>query len=105
MRPGSGEEYGESSAGIMAMLKEIGYPYPVYGHRVIMGEENLAYFVILHDGLGNFYGEKDFGNYLQAAGAGEKWSAHMDARGSLVFRNDMFQSQFRKDLSYTPQGE
>jgi hypothetical protein len=105
VQPGKREAYSENSAGIMAMLKEIGYPYPVYGYRVIMGEENLAYFVILHDGLGNFYGEKDFGNYLQTAGMGEKWSEHMDARGSLVYKNDMFQAEFRKDLSYLPEGE
>lgn len=105
IRPGKGEEFSENTVGIMAMLKEINYPYPVYGHRTIMGDENRASFVILHDGLGNFYGEKDFATYLEAAGESEKWSNHMDARSELVYDNDMMQMQWRKDLSYLPESE
>jgi hypothetical protein len=105
MRPGKGEEFGESTVGIMAMLKEMNFPYPVYGHRVLIGEENLAYFVVLHDGLGDFYGANSMGQLLEASGIGERWSQHMSGRDQLVYRYDNFQAQFRKDLSYMPEGE
>lgn len=104
VRPGMNEEFSENSAGVMAMLAEMGFPYPIYGHRTLMGDENRARFVVIHDGLSNFYGDKSFGQFIEAAGMGEKWSSHFETRQEMIFRNDNFQASYRRDLSYQPEG-
>jgi hypothetical protein len=102
VRPGMAEAYSENTAGIMTLMGEIGFPYPIYGHRVLLGDENLTYFVVLHDGLSDFYGEKSFGAFIEAAGVGEEWAAHFEARNELVYATDTWQSTWRQDMSYLP---
>ena len=102
VRPGRGEEYGENTASLMKMLGETGFPYPIYGHRVLLGDESLTYFVVLHDGLSDFYGEKSFGAFIEAAGIGEEWAALFEARNDLIYANDNYQTTWRQDLSYLP---
>jgi hypothetical protein len=102
VRPGMSEEYGENTAAVMALFKEMGYPYPIYGHRVAMGDENLTYFVVLHDGLGDFYGAKSIGQLLEASGLGERWGELFEARGQLIYNNDSYQVGWRQDMSYLP---
>ena len=102
VRPGKAEEYSENTAEIMKMLGETGIPYPIYGHRVLMGDENLTYFVVLHDGLSDFYGEKSFGAFIEAAGIGEEWAALFEARSELIYASDNYQTTWRQDMSYMP---
>lgn len=102
VRPGMAEEYSENTAGIMGMLGEMGFPYPVFGYRVLIGDENQTYFVLLHDGLSDFYGEKSIGAFLEASGMGDAWGEHMNARNELMYANDMWQSTWRQDMSYMP---
>jgi hypothetical protein len=102
VRPGRAEEYSENTAGIMTMLDEMDFPYPVYGHRVLMGDENLTYFVVLHDGLSSFYGDNSFEAFLEATGMGEAWGEHMSARNELIYATDFWQSTWRRDMSYMP---
>ena len=106
VRPGMNEEYSENTEAVMGLMKEIGYPYPIYGHRVAMGDENLTFFVVLHDGLSDFYGAKSFGALIEASGAGERVSEVFEARGALTYNNDSYQVEWRRDLSYMgPDGQ
>lgn len=106
VRPGMNEEYSENTAAVMGLMSEIGFPYPIYGHRVAMGDENLTFFVVLHDGLSDFYGANSFGALIEAAGIGERWSEVFDARSGLTYDNDNYQLGWRQDLSYSgPDGQ
>jgi hypothetical protein len=106
VRPGMNEEYSENTEAVMGLMKEIGYPYPIIGHRVAMGDENRTFFVVLHDGLGDFYGAKSFGALIEASGIGESWSEVFEARSGLIYNNDSYQADWRQDLSYSgPDGQ
>ena len=104
VRPGMNDEFSENTASVMALVKEMGFPYPIYGHRTLMGEENQVMFVVVHDGLSNFYGDKSFGQFIEASGMGEKWAELFEARNGMIYRSDNYQAGWRKDLSFQPEG-
>jgi hypothetical protein len=106
VRPGMNEEYSENTEAVMGVMSEIGFPYPIFGHRVAMGEENRTFFVVLHDGLSDFYGANSFGALIEASGIGERVGEVFSARGELTYDNDSYQVVWRQDLSYSgPEGQ
>ena len=60
----SNQAFDENTKQLMSMIAESGFPYPVIGQRMVVGEGGVAAFVVLHDGLDQFYGEKSLINYL-----------------------------------------
>ncbi|MFQ5691340.1 MAG: hypothetical protein ACE5HQ_13855 [Gemmatimonadota bacterium] len=102
VKNGQEEAYDENTKAIMAALKETDFAYPIFGHQVIMGDTDETYFVVLHDGLENFYGENSFANAIEKSGIGEKWGALFQARPGLTRGNDNYTSAYRADLSYRP---
>ena len=73
VRFGSLQAYDGNTKELIGMIAESGFPYPVIGHRTVIGEGGVTSFVVLHDGLDQFYGEKALVNYLTEAGLAEKW--------------------------------
>jgi hypothetical protein len=98
----SNQAFDENSRQLIGMLQEVGFPYPVIGQRSVIGEGGVAAFVLLHDGLDQFYGEKDLGKYLVDAGVGEKWGELIAARGAMMRKSMNYPTIFRPDLSYLP---
>jgi hypothetical protein len=102
VRFSSNQAFDENTKQLIGLLKEVGFPYPVIGHRTVIGEGGLASFVLLHDGLDHAYGDKDLGKYLADAGVAEEWGAAIDARNGMMRRSMSYTSVFRPDLSYLP---
>jgi hypothetical protein len=98
----SNQAFDENTKQLMSMIAEAGFPYPVIGQRMVVGEGGVAAFVVLHDGLDQFYGEKSLINYLTEAGLGEKWGEVIGARGAMMRRTVNYATTFRPDLSYLP---
>lgn len=103
-RIGSASEaaFGESTQGIMRMLGEMGYPYPVYASRVMLGEEAVE-FVIPFDTPGNFWGQHSLPAHLEQSGMGEAWESHMRERGSMLLDTESMMAFFMPELSYMPE--
>jgi hypothetical protein len=96
------QAFDENTKQLIALLQEMGFPYPVIGHRTVIGEGGVASFVLLHDGLDQFYGEKAMDNYLTEAGMAAKWGEVIEARLGMMRRSMNYPSVFRPDLSYLP---
>ncbi|MFQ5680328.1 MAG: hypothetical protein ACE5HP_12825 [Gemmatimonadota bacterium] len=94
------EAFDANTKELIALLGEMDFPYPVYGHRVRVGDIGQCYFVVLHDGLDHFYGDKSIEKFIEAAGVGEKWGTAMQARGPMMRSTDSFNVAYREDLSY-----
>lgn len=102
VRFASNQAFDENTRALIGILGEAGYPYPVIGHRSVIGEGGVASFVLLHDGLDQFYGENDLGKYLVEAGLAEKWGETIEARGAMMRKSMNHPTFFRPDLSYLP---
>jgi quinol monooxygenase YgiN len=102
---GSEEAYAENTRKVMAMLGEVGYRYPVHGHRTVIGEGGQAIFAVLHDGEENFHGENDLAKLLEASGKGEAWGELMGERMSLLRDHETYNVTYRPDLSYHAGGD
>ncbi|MGH7540473.1 MAG: hypothetical protein ACRELC_05700 [Gemmatimonadota bacterium] len=98
---GSEEAYDASTKAIMAMLGEIGYPYPVFVSRVILGEETVD-FAIPFDTPGNFYGQHSVFALLEQAGRTADWESLMGERRSLLARTETLMVFYAPELSYRP---
>lgn len=96
------QAFDENTRQLIAMLGEMGFPYPIMGHRTLIGEGGVATFVLLHDGLDKFYGENAMENYLSEAGLAEQWGEVIQARRGMMRRSMSYPSYFRPDLSYMP---
>ena len=99
---GSNQAYNENTLTLFELLEGMEFPYPVFGNRTVVGDGDLTSFIVLHDGLANFYGENNLGNYLQAAGLGEDWGEMIEARDGMLRKAMSFPAGFRADLSYLP---
>jgi hypothetical protein len=98
----SNQAFDENTKELIGMLQESGFPYPVIGHRTVIGEGGVASFVLLHDGLDQFYGPKALSKYLADAGMVERWGEVIQARGGMMRRTMNYPTVFRPDLSYLP---
>lgn len=104
VKSGHEEAVQESVKGIMAILKEAGYPYPVFSHRVLFGELGRMDFVIAFDNLANFHGTNSLEKILGSKMLGEKWGAQMMKHDANIVMTRSDDKLYRADLSYMPSG-
>lgn len=98
MKFGVDEAYAESTKNVMGMLTEMGYPYPVIGHRTLVGDGGKVSFVILHDGLADFYGSSSIENVASPAQL-EAWGEEFAKRNQMVTKRNSFNVVYVPDLS------
>lgn len=102
---GHQQAFAENTRAIIGLLGEIGYPYPVFGHRGVIGEGGQVTFVIVHDGLDRFYGENSVERLLAAAGKQEEWGRLMEARSPMLLKAASFTAAYLPEHSYEPATE
>ncbi len=103
LKSGKGDEFTQVTKDIMALLKEIGYPYPVAGHRVRFGDTNRRIFVTWFDNKSNFYGEKSLMAVIEKKGAGERWGELMSRISALIIDGDHSDAVYKPEMSYWPE--
>ena len=100
---GKDEEFDALAKEYVSVLKDIGYPYQVAGHRVRFGNTGRVVFVTFYDTRENFYGKNDFDQMVMSKGAGEKYQ---EIIGKFLMVVDDFKSShiaYRTELSYWPE--
>ena len=90
--------FDESTKDVMGMLTEMGYPYPVLGHRTLVGDGGKVSFVVLHDGLADFYGPNSIESVANEAQM-EAWGEEFAKRNQMVTKRNSFNVVFLPDLS------
>lgn len=100
LMPGTSEAYGANTIALMDMFREMGYPYPIYANRVVVGDESMVYFVMPYDDLANVYGENSIGSWLEKTGMGEKWGALFEERRPMQMDTNSFSMSYASGLSY-----
>lgn len=103
LKSGVGDEFTEVTKDIMALLKEVGYTYPVAGHRVHFGDTNRRIFVTWFDNKSSFYGEKSLMAVLERKGAGERWGELMGSLSALIIDGDHSDVVYKLEMSYWPE--
>ena len=103
LKYGVDEAYDENARDIMGMLKEMSYPYPVIGHRTLVGEGGKVSFAVLHDGLAEFYGPNAIDNVASPAQL-EAWGKAFEAQDAMVMRRNSFNAVYVPELSNAPTG-
>lgn len=104
-KPGKEEAFDQSTKRIMGMLREVGYPYPVFGHRTVIGDMGHGAIVVAHDGLSDFFGEKGLMTLLETRGKTEAWEKIVGERQALLRDTETSMSMYLPELSYSPATE
>lgn len=97
---GSEEAFRENTKAVLALLAEVGYRYPVYAHRTVIGDNGLFVLAVVHDGDANFHGVNSLQGLLEKAGKGEAWGKVMQERMSLLRDHETSSITYRPELSY-----
>ncbi len=99
--PGKQEAWAENTKGVMAMLGEMGGPYPVIATQTIMGDMRVS-FVVPFDNMSNFYGANSLQQRLADTGMQEPWGAHMEKRSPLLSKTKSQFAWYLPEHSYRP---
>lgn len=102
VRFGHQQAFAENTKAIMGLLGEVGYPYPVFGHRGVIADGGQVTFVVVHDGLDRFYGQNSLERLLAAAGKAEEWGRLMEARSPMLRKVASFTAAYLPEHSYEP---
>ncbi len=100
---GNLQAFDQNTRELIAALAEMDFPYPVIGSRVVIGDNDKAAFVVVHDGLPGFYGENNIQTFIESAGMAEAWAKLIEARMGLMRRTASYPATHRPDLSYNPE--
>jgi hypothetical protein len=82
-------------------MDEMGYAYPVWGHRPRLGGSGEHSFVTPFDSQENFYGVNNFERVVQAQGAGERLQEFMGRFAAVMLDARVFDTEPIPALSYT----
>jgi hypothetical protein len=100
--PGKGATYDSVRRDLVKFRQKIGYPYPVYAFRVVLGEPRMVY-VTGYDSRDKFFGANTLAALVEKAGAGAEWQA---LGGRLLASMDREWKTtlwaYARDLSYLP---
>jgi hypothetical protein len=105
VKSGKGEEFSELTKDVMAFFGEIGYVYPVAGHRVHFGDTDRRVFVIWYDDAAGFYGANSLETLVEKKGAGERWGKLMARMATLIVDADHGDSELKPGMTYWPVSE
>jgi hypothetical protein len=104
VKPGKEQQFDALTKEFVQFVKENGYAYAVDGHRVHFGDQQKTVFVTFFDSKDAFYGRNGLDALVTRKKVQEKW-ADMIRRLSLVVSDiEHFDSRYRPDLSYWPEG-
>ncbi len=76
VKNGSEEQFGEIVKDIFALLKDVGYAYPVIGTRVVFGTNRVS-FITMYGDAGSFYGDGSMESVIAKNNAGARWQELM----------------------------
>ncbi len=96
------EAFDQNTRELLAALGEMDFPYPIFGSRTLLGENDKMTFVVVHDGLPAFYGENNIEGLIERAGMGERWGVLIEGRMGMMRKTASYPATYRPDLSYDP---
>lgn len=102
VKSGMDDEFGELVKEFMAFFKEIGYTYPIYGHRVRFGDSGRRVFVTVFDSKEAFYGSRSLDNLIEMKGAGEQWGGLLERFAKVITAAKHSDTEYQPHLSYWP---
>jgi hypothetical protein len=99
LKPGVELEWNALVKDFMTFFGEIGYPYPIEGHRVRFGE-GRSVFVTVYTSPGEYFGPNSIESLAQARNAGDRWGQLIGRMSQLVARARDAHHMFVPGMSY-----
>ena len=100
IRPGHEEPFGEVLTDYLGFVREMGYAYPISGHRPRVGGTGEHTFVTFMDSQENFYGKNSLERIAGAQGAGERLQEYMVRFSEHMLDADMYDAFIVPEMSY-----
>ena len=105
LRPGKQEEFSQLSEDVVAFLEEIGYAYPISGHRVHFGDTDRTLFVTWYDSRTDYYGAKSLDAAIAEKGAQEGWGQLIRRVLELIIDVRDSDRVMKPAMGYSPKAE
>ena len=83
VKNGAEQQFDELVKEFYGFFKEMGYAFPIIGHRVILGEARTS-FVTPYDDRAAFFGEGDINALVMKHGAGARWQELLGKMSQLT---------------------
>lgn len=85
---------------MIELQRELNYPYPVHGHRVLYGDVGRFVFVEFYDDRAAYWGENSWDAYVEKAGRTAEWEAIGERFRQIVKHWQDREIEFQGELSY-----
>lgn len=105
IKPGKQQEFGELIEEFGAFFGEVGYRYPVDGHRVHFGDTGRAIFVTFYDSKEAYYGANSLDRLIAEKGAGEKWGDLLERLSAVMVGMEHGDAEMQAGMTYWPSSE
>jgi nucleotide-binding universal stress UspA family protein len=105
LKSGKEQQYGELVKDVVTVLEEIGYPYPITGHRVHFGDSGRTVFVTWYDDRASYYGVNSLERLLREKDALARWGELLSRLPELVLDLSDRDATIKPRMSYWPEQE
>ena len=103
VKPGKGDAHAENTAGLMKIISDVQWRYPVHAFDGVIGDGGLRVYVVPFDDMSTFYGEGSLPASLAQHEKAEEWEALMGERMKLVRAMDNQDHAFVPGMTYMPE--
>lgn len=100
LKGGVEQEFDGLIKDFMAFFKEMGYAYPVHGHRVRMGDTGRALFVTMYDTPEAYFGANSIERLVQQHNTTERWGELLERLAQLVTAGEESFMMYQPSMSY-----
>jgi len=102
IKGGQEEAFNAAVQEFMKFFADIGYPYPITGHRVLLGDTQRVDFVTFYDSKAAYHGPNNMVDLAEAAGMGDAMGTLSDRMTATITDWMHFDQEAKPDMSYWP---
>lgn len=105
IQPGHEEEFGAIVEDYMGFLAEMGYAYPVWGHKPRVGGTGEHTFVTGIDSREHYYGKNSLERIAEVQGAAGRLEEYMQRFSAVMLDIEVYDAEYLPALSYEESSE